>query len=475
MARDPRFDGRFFVGVVTTGIYCRPVCPARAPASDNVRFYPSAAAAEDAGFRPCRRCRPEAALGVPEWSLGSATVIRGLRLIEAGLLDVEDGAALAARLGVTPRHLNRLFRAELGATPKRLAMTRRRALAKRLLDETDLPISEVALQAGYRSVRRCNDDLRRCYGRSPRALRACRRGSAAGIALQLAVRPPYHPGWMFDFLARRALAGWETVTGWCYRRRVVGHRAGEAVWISVAWRDGALRLEVPPGCGMPLAEILLRVRRVFDLDADSAVVDAHLADDPLLAPVVAERGGLRVPGAWDGYETALRAVLGQQVSVARARVLAGRLLARFGDDALLVPRVLAAADPADLGVPARRGEAICGIAAAVAAGRLELHDGTDAGALQRALCAVPGIGRWTAGYVAMRVARDPDAFLGDDRVVRRVLAQLSARTMAASPDVAARAERWRPWRAYAVMYLWKAAYSTAAAAAGAAARAGEAG
>lgn len=476
LSRDPRFDGRFFIGVVTTGIYCRPVCPVRPPVAENVRYYPSAAAAEQAGFRPCLRCLPETAARVPEWSIGSRAVIHGLRLIDAGFLDAAGGDALAARLGVSSRHMNRLFRTELGATPKHLAMSRRRALAKRLMDETELPLSAVALQAGYGSLRRFNDDVQRCYGRTPTALRAARRrrrtaagDAAAGGAcysLRLPVRAPYNVDWVFEFLERRALAGFESVTGTVYRRRVHDSAGGEH-WISVTWDDGALRLDVPTACAVPLSDILVRVRRVFDLDADSRTIDSNLADDPVLEDTVAGHGGLRVPGAWDGFETAVRAVLGQQVSVDRATVLAQRLLDRYGADCLLNPAALARANPAEIGMPGRRGQAISLLAAAVSQGELDLHDAAPAATLQAALCAIPGIGPWTAGYVAMRVARDPDAFPANDWVVLKMLENVPASRgarcgfsltearAAAAGRPGSRSDAWRPWRAYAVMYLWK--------------------
>jgi AraC family transcriptional regulator of adaptative response / DNA-3-methyladenine glycosylase II len=474
LSRDPRFDGTFFIGVFTTGIYCRPVCPVRPPKLSNVHFYACAAAAEAAGFRPCRRCLPETAARVPEWSIGSRTVIRGLRLIDSGLLDEVDTATLAEQLGVGARHLSRLFREELGATPKSLAMTRRRALAKRLIDETDLPLSEVALQAGYRSLRRFNDDIQACYRRSPRLLRASRRRRSApgavngtaggdGFSMRLPVREPYHAAWVFEFLRRRALEGFETVTDFCYRRRLpTPESSGGPCWISVTWDGVALRLDVPGGCTVPLSDILPRVRRVFDLDADSRTIDADLAQDPVLAPVVAAHGGLRVPGAWDGFETTVRAILGQQVSVDRATVLANALLARFGSDCLLRPAVLAAATPAEVGMPGRRGQAISALAEAVASGAIRLNEGADATDLQQALCAVPGIGPWTAGYVAMRVVKDPDAFPVNDWVVLKMLeAQVGpAARAAAAGRPGSRAEQWRPWRAYAVMYLWRLSQET---------------
>ena len=460
LSRDPRFDGAFFVGVLTTGIYCRPVCPARLPAADNVRFYASAAAAEDAGYRACRRCLPERAARVPEWQIGSRTVIRALRLIDGGFLERGDSVGLAGELGVTPRHLNRLFQQELGTTPKGVAMSRRRALAKRLIDDTDLPFATVAMQAGYGSLRRFNEEMLGTFGRSPRALRAARRRRpppATGFALRLPVRQPYDAAWVFEFLERRALAGFEEVAGLRYRRRVAG-ADGTAAWLEVSWTGDALCLEVPDACAEPLSELLPRIRRVFDLDAEPGTVGDGLCRDPLLAPVVSAHPGLRVPGAWDGFETAVRAILGQQVSVDRATGLARRLLEQFGEDALSDPARLARADVAAVGMPGKRGEAVRQLAMAVADGRLELHDGADSETLQQTLCGLPGIGPWTAGYVAMRVAKDPDAYPVNDWVVLKTLEQAvssgDARAAAAGRR-GSRADAWRPWRAYAVMYLWK--------------------
>ena len=471
LSRDPRFDGTFFIGVVTTGIYCRPVCPVRQPAAENVRYYASAAAAEEAGFRPCRRCLPERAARLPEWCIGSRTVIRGLRLIDAGMLDEEGSAVLAARLGVSARHLNRVFQEELGATPKAVAVTRRRALAKRLIDETDLPFAQVALQAGYRSLRRFNDDVRGCFRRTPSAIRAAARSAGARrrwgtasehFSLRLPVREPYNAPWVFDFLARRALTGFEEVGAESYRRLIFDGQ-GVAHWIRVTWERGGLRLEVPAACGASLSDILVRVRRVFDLDADSRTIDADLAADPVLEPVVTAHGGLRVPGAWDGFETTVRAILGQQVSVDRATVLAHKLLDHYGPRSLIDPGALARATVAEIGLPGRRGQAISRVAAEVAAGRLDLHERADAAMLEQALCDIPGIGPWTAGYVAMRVARDPDAYPVNDWVVLKMLQASPITAGGAKASAAGRAgthaDGWRPWRAYAVMYLWKLAQS----------------
>lgn len=450
LARDPRFDGRFYVGVVTTGIYCRPVCPARLPAEDNVRYYPTPASAQDAGFRPCLRCRPETARRLPEWTLGSQTVVRGLRLIDAGFLDGHPVAALAARLGITARHLNRLFLESLGATPKSLARTRRVQLAKRLIDGSGLSLSEVAFRSGFGSLRRFNVEIRETYGRAPRELRRGRPadGKPADVVhLQLPVRRPYHHDWVFDFLAQRALPGLEAVSGHSYRRLLFADD-GPAGWLEVRPAGDGLALSVPAQAVGQLGDLLARVRRVFDLDADPVAVEAVLAGDSLLGPQIRRDPGLRVPGAWDGFEITVRAVLGQQVSVSRARNLAVALCQRFGGGNFPTPTQLADADVSAIGMPGKRGEAVRSLARAVLDGTLELDEGADPVALRARLEALPGIGPWTAGYVGMRVARDPDAFPEADWVVLKVL---DARAAAARK----RSEAWRPWRSYAVMVLWR--------------------
>lgn len=449
LARDPRFDGRFYVGVLTTGIYCRPVCPARPPAEDNVRYFATAATAQDAGYRPCLRCRPEAARRLPEWTLGSATVIRALRLIDAGYLDGRTVSDLAAELAVSQRHLDRLFREQLGTTPKSLGRVRRVQLAKRLIDQSRLPLAELAMRAGYGSVRRFNDEIRSTFGRPPRALR---RGGAASaqespesISLHLPVREPYDAQWVFSFLAARSLPGLEEVDGLEYRRRLSGT---EGCWLKVRWQDAGLCLEVPRSFGGNLAGLLQRVRRIFDLDADPEAITAALGAEPRLEDVVREHPGLRVPGAWNGFETTVRAILGQQVSVARATAMAGALCREFGGGDFPGPDALAEADVAAIGMPGQRGAAIRALARGVAAGDLVLDDGADFEELEERLLAIPGLGPWTVGYVSMRVARNPDAFPDKDWVVLKALD--------ASPSAARQtADGWRPWRAYGVVYLWK--------------------
>jgi AraC family transcriptional regulator of adaptative response / DNA-3-methyladenine glycosylase II len=447
-ARDPRFDGRFYVGVLTTGIYCRPVCPARMPAEENVRYFPSSASAQDAGFRPCLRCRPETARRLPEWTLNSQTVVRGLRMIDAGFLDDHSVEALADKLSISGRHLNRLFLDELHATPKSLARTRRVQLAKRLIDQSNLSLADVAMRAGFGSVRRFNDELKLAYGRSPRSLRGSFTGSPTDdLELFLPVRKPYHFDWVFTFLAQRALDGIEEVDGHEYRRALFAE--GEAQgWLKVTEQDDGLRLSVPPAATADLSGILTRVRRVFDLDADPLVVEAGLSADPLLAAQIKKDPGLRVPGAWDGFEIAVRAILGQQVSVARATQLALKLCEEFGTGGFPGPAQLARADVSMIGMPGKRGEAVRALAAAVVDGTLALDESAEPGSLYPLLQSLPGIGPWTAGYIGMRVARDPDAFVDSDWVVLKMLETTAAQARS-------RAQAWRPWRAYAVMVLWR--------------------
>ncbi|MEM1435512.1 MAG: Ada metal-binding domain-containing protein [Pseudomonadota bacterium] len=448
-SRDPRFDGRFYIGVLTTGIYCRPICPARTAAPDNVRYFPAAAAAEDAGFRACLRCRPERAPRVPEWSLASDLVQRGLRLIDAGFLDERSSAQLAERLGVSARHLDRRFHEVLGTTPQRLARTRRLHLARELLLRSRLPMQQVALQAGYGSLRRFNAEIRSSFECTPSALRRSGGGAVPGepLKLELPLRAPYHRQWVLDFHQRRALPLLERVVGDRLERRLQG--SGEH-WLAATLEADRVLVELPVAAllnDLNTADLLSQVRRVLDLDADSTVIDAALAGDEELGPQVARTPGLRVPGAWDGFEIAVRAILGQQVSVARARDLAVALIERFGAGAFPSPAALADADVAAIGMPGRRGAAVRALAAAVLDGKLRLDDAEPAEALKGQLVSLPGIGPWTAGYVAMRVGRDPDAFPEADWVVLKQLKTTAARARKV-------AGRWRPWRAYALMYLW---------------------
>jgi AraC family transcriptional regulator, regulatory protein of adaptative response / DNA-3-methyladenine glycosylase II len=477
-SRDARFDGRFFVAVTTTGIYCRPVCPAPSPRAVNVLYFPSAAAAADAGFRPCLRCRPEAAPGTPAWLGTSAVVRRAIALIHEGALDDGSVEALAARVGIGPRHLNRLFVAHVGAPPVAVAQTHRLHFAKRLLDETDLAMAQVAIASGFRSLRRFNAAFLATYDRPPSAVR--RRRAAApsrateGLALRLAVRSPYDLEGLLGFLGARALPGVERVDGASYARTVALDsgpaivRVGRPTVMTGRRRAAAgagveaLELRVTGAPATALLRLTTDARRAFDLAADPAEVVAAFGADPLLGPLVRRRPGLRIAGAWDPFECGVRAVLGQQVSVAAARTLAVRLVDRAGTrlpapvDGLThvfpSPAAVATADLGGLGLTAARAASITALARAVADGRLDLHGPADE--VTAGLRALPGFGSWTAQYIALRALGEPDAFPSGDLVLRRQAGGLTERALEA------RAEPWRPWRGYAVFHLWAEASST---------------
>lgn len=441
-SRDPRFDGRFWVGVRTTGVYCRPVCPSRTPHAVNVDFYAHPAAAEDAGLRPCRRCRPEAAPGSSRWKGGAGVVDRALRLIEDGALDDGDVTALARRLHVGDRHLRRLFHEHLGTTPDAVARTRRAHLARRLLAETDLRVADVAFAAGFGSVRQCNDVLRAVFHATPTALRAsagATRSAGGGLVLRLAARPPFDAAAVLAWLAPRTVPGLEEVVDGTYRRRVrVDGRAGT---VTVRPRPDGVTAEVDLPAGTLLAGVVAGVRRVFDLDADPVVVDEHLGADPVLGPLVRSRPGMRVPAWWSGFEAGVRAVVGQQVSVAAARTVVGRLVAAHGADGTFPePEDLVDAPLEALGMNGQRAGTVRRLADAVLAGDVALDGSVGHDELVRSLLALKGIGPWTAEYVALRTG-EPDAFPATDLHLARVLGD-------ADPD------RWRPWRAYAAMHLW---------------------
>ncbi|MEZ5595449.1 MAG: Ada metal-binding domain-containing protein [Pseudomonadales bacterium] len=445
-ARDARFDGRFFVGVLTTGIYCRPVCPARTPLAENVRFFPSNAAAQSAGFRPCLRCKPD--LAAPPASHRGGAVGMALRHIEAGCLNDGTTAGLAARLGIGARQLNRLFQAELGTTPLAVARAVRLQTARRLLRGTHLKISDVAMHAGYGSLRRFNDEFRRVYGRAPGEMRGEVVGASTHAELHLPLRQPFNASWLLDFLAARALPPIETVVDGAYRRQVPLLAGGVGV-VQARPEADRLHVRIPVDCAEPMHVVLRRLRRIFDLEADGAAIDAHLRLDPWLAPWVEQAPGLRVPGAWGGFETAVRAILGQQVSVARARTIAQRFVDDIGGGVFPSPARLADCDIAALGaMPSARCDAVRALSRQVAAGTLVIDECQDSAQLQAALMAIPGIGPWTAQYIAMRIGRDPDVFLPGDWVVKQALADAPAGPHT-QPDA------WQPWRAYAVMVLWQ--------------------
>jgi AraC family transcriptional regulator of adaptative response / DNA-3-methyladenine glycosylase II len=465
-SRDRRFDGRFFTGVVTTGVYCRPGCPARTPRRPNVRFYPSAAAAEEAGFRPCLKCRPETSPGAPP-DATSEVVARALAAIAEGALDGEDLDSLAERLGVGPRHLRRLFRDELGASPHALALTRRVHFARRLLGESALPITQIALASGFQSIRSFNDAFRATFGASPSTFRRretsrTRSSEKSRLRLKLAYRPPLAWRETLAFLARRAIPGVESVEGDVYARAFAFGKARGVLRVRALEGEAALELCVPASAVAELRGLVERVRRLFDLDLDPAPVAARLARDPALRRRVRAVPGLRVPGAFDPFELAIRAVLGQQIAVARASKLAGRLVELFGERAepgaralgpFPRPETLARAEIVRAGMPRARAEAVRALAAAVASGTLRLDRARPSEEVIARLEALPGIGTWTAQYVALRALGEPDAFPSSDLGLRKALAR-PGETPLSAREVEERAEAWRPWRAYAALYLW---------------------
>ncbi|HEX8757935.1 MAG TPA: AlkA N-terminal domain-containing protein [Steroidobacteraceae bacterium] len=469
LSRDPRFDGKFFIAVTSTGIYCRPICPASpSPKRDNVRYFSSAAAAAEAGFRPCLRCRPEAAPGTPAWLGTSAVVRRALRLINEGALDEASVGEFATRVGVGARHLDRLFLQHVGASPGAVAQTRRLHFAKRLIDESNLPMTEIALAAGFGSLRRFNDAFQKAYQRAPRELRKERREAPARnpgdeVSLALSYRPPYDWDHLRSFFAVRATPGVERVEEDSYAR-LIRTDGGHAI-IEVRPLPGrnALQLRVRGAPPSALFQIATAARRVFDLSADPALLGASLEADALLRPLLRRRPGIRIPGTWDAFECAVRAVLGQQVTVAAARTLAGRLVARVGEPVTTAieglerlfpaPQALASADMDGLGLTGARIAALRSLAAAVTTGRVAFD--RPAEEVVASLVELPGFGEWTAQYIALRALGEPDAFLSADLVVRRMAAGGEAPLTA--KELGRRAEAWRPWRGYAVMHLWCAA------------------
>jgi AraC family transcriptional regulator, regulatory protein of adaptative response / DNA-3-methyladenine glycosylase II len=484
-SRDSRFDGLIFVGVTSTGIYCRPICPARTAKYENCLFFGSAAAAQEAGFRPCLRCRPETAPDLASWRGTSNTVSRALALITDGALD-GDGAsveALAARLGIGERHLRRLFVQHLGASPISVAQTRRVLFAKQLIHETNMPMTEVALAAGFGSLRRFNEIFRDLFHRPPRALRRKMPSgptlrftqSCAGVTLRLRYRAPYAWDSMLGHLRARAVSGVELVEGGRYLRTVAMNGSSGSIEVSHLAERNSLSVTIRFPNVQFLPAIVSRVRRLFDLGADIETIDAHLSRDPLLAPLVAERPGLRAPGGWDGFELALRAILGQQVTVTAARRLAEQLVVNYGDpvsrDYVTDPRLthvfptaerLASAKSIDLGMPASRRLSLKALAeAAVADPNLFRPFGTIEEAIAK-LRKIRGVGEWTAQYIALRALREMDAFPAADVGLLHGAAIIDG-TACTESSLLIRSESWRPWRAYAAQHLWAVNAATRAA------------
>jgi AraC family transcriptional regulator of adaptative response / DNA-3-methyladenine glycosylase II len=471
-SRDARFDGLIFVAVTSTGIYCRPVCPARTAKFGNCEFYGSAAAAQDAGFRPCLRCRPETAPDLASWRGTSNTVSRALALIAEGALDGEGNRVenLAERLGLGERQLRRLFLQHLGASPISVAQTRRVLFAKQLIHETRMPMTEVAMAAGFGSLRRFNETFLDLFHRPPSALR--RKNSARGeekdVTLRLRYRPPYDWGSMLIFLRARAISSVEIVDSERYLRTVEVNGAMGSIEVTHLPDRQSLGVSIRFPDVRLLPAIVARVRRQFDLGADIETIDDHLSGDPVLAPLVAQRPGLRAPGGWDGFEIAVRAVLGQQISVIAARRLGGQLVALHGravPKAFLIhpdlshvfptAKRLALAPSIGLAMPAARSTALRAIAKAALA---DLNLFRPFGSIEQTIArlrTIRGIGEWTAQYIALRAVREMDAFPATDIGLLRGVASIDGEKVS-SAKLLSRAESWRPWRAYAAQHLWAA-------------------
>jgi AraC family transcriptional regulator, regulatory protein of adaptative response / DNA-3-methyladenine glycosylase II len=460
LSRDPRFDGKFFIGVRSTRIYCRSVCPVPTVKEKNVRYFPTAAAAAEAGFRPCLRCRPESSPGTPAWHGTSATVSRALRLIAESGLENRGMESLAERLGVGSRHLRRLFIRYLGAPPSTIAHTRRLHFAKKLLDETDLSMTNVAQASGFGCVRRFNAAFRSTYDRTPTEIRRLTRqnrvDSPNQYVFQLRFRPPYDWKGILKLLGAQAIPGVERVDGESYSRTIAIEGLRGHFRITLAGQH-TLLTRVQIGDPRLLYRVIERVRKMFDLNADWTAIAEVLGRDPELATRIGAQPGLRLAGCWNGFELATRTVLGQEVGASRANVLAGHMASAFGQRvsgghgvSSLFPsaEVLADARLSSLGLTKKRAETIRKLARAVSDGQIRFEAFASSNALYLSLREIPGIGRWTAQYVAMRTLGDPDTLLRlNSRLVR-------AMHLGGEAEVKKRAERWRPWRSYASLYLW---------------------
>jgi len=461
LSRDARFDGKFFIGVRGSRVYCRPICPAPTAKEKNVRYFPTAAAAAEAGFRPCLRCRPECSPGTPAWLGTSNTVSRALRLIGESGLEVGGMEGLAEHLGVGSRHLRRLFIRHLGATPSAVAQTRRLHFAKKLIDETNLPMSQLALAAGFGCVRRFNAAIRKTYKRAPTQIRKLARQTTIQpeneYVFRLRFRTPYHWHGMLAFLEARATPGVEAVNNGRYLRSICVDGMSGYFEVSLDEEHDSLRVHIHFGDPRSLFFIVERIRAMFDLNADWTDIAHALKGDPALAGLVDSAPGLRVPGCWNGFELATRAILGQQITVRSATTLAGRIVRMFGrvipataelTHLFPTPEVLADADVSSIGMPRARAETIRALARAVCDRRINFEGIVESESFLGRLMEIPGIGKWTAQYVAMRALGEPDAFPVGDAAV------LSALNLKVPVELERRAEAWRPWRAYATMYLW---------------------
>jgi AraC family transcriptional regulator of adaptative response / DNA-3-methyladenine glycosylase II len=474
LSRDARFDGLFFTAVTSTRIYCRPVCPAPSPKPENIRYYASAAAAEAAGFRPCLRCRPELAPGNDAWQRGDHVIARTLKLMDSGAFDELSVEAMAERVGVGARQLRRLFVERLGAPPISVHTTRRLLFAKQLLTETTLPVTEVALASGFRSLRRFHAAFLQANRVPPRELRRHPTvTSGDALTLRLGFRPPYDFPAILAFLRGRALPGVEVVDEHSYSR--VFGPADAPGWLRLsAWPGDAHAMQLQLHCPQPsqMLGVVTKLRRMFDLDANPQSIGEALKQSTVLRPMLRKRPGLRLPGGWDGFEIAVRAILGQQVSVAAARTLATRIVQRFGTPVTSPvaglerlfpgPEALADVDLREVGLTTARAATVRGVAQALLDGRIDFRSEQPLDEFVERWVELPGIGEWTAHYMAMRALSHPDAFPAADLILRRAAAgdgpELSTKALTSL------AEAWRPWRAYAVMHLWRSTSDTGSAA-----------
>ncbi len=464
LCRDDRFDGRFFAGVKTTGIYCRSTCPARKPKKSNVVFYAMAAEAESDGFRPCLRCRPESTPGSPDWMPGAHTVTRGLRLVHEGYLDDHRVPELSARLGLSERQLDRLFLEKLGATPAALARTQRVHLARRLLAETQMSITQIALAAGYGSLRRFNTCFKAAYGCAPREMRQGSKAKATGggITLRLPYRPPFSFSKLLRYLEPRGIPGVEEISARLYRRTVsFGENTG-CIEVRKIPHESALSLHIPGQLQAQIAMIATRVQRLFDLRSDLNNIRAQLRKDTNLRefPALAH---VRLPGAFDPFEMAVRAILGQQVSVKGASTIAGRLAAGAGTQVqggsstlthtFPTAKQLAQIEIGAIGIPRKRALAITELAVAVAKGHVDLSPAADVAHTRQALLDLPGIGPWTTDYICMRAMSQPDFFPTGDLGLQKAMAQHPSERVT-EKELRTLSQTWRPWRSYAAMAIW---------------------
>ncbi|HEY4152095.1 MAG TPA: AlkA N-terminal domain-containing protein [Pseudolysinimonas sp.] len=468
-SRDARFDGQFIAGVHSTGIYCRPSCPAMTPKPGNVSFYRTAAAAHEAGLRACKRCQPDAVPGSPDWNLHDDLASRAMRLVHDGVVEREGVEGLSRRLGYTPRHVTRVLRAELGAGPLALARANRAQTARSLLAATELPVTDIAFAAGFGSLRQFNDTIAEVYRATPTELRKiARSGRRAGVVpesersedasapltLRLAARAPFDGRGLMRFFADHAIPGLEAGDDTFFARALLLPHGRADVTVRLDGERAGVIVTAKLASLADVPALSSRVRRLFDLDADSVAIDAALASDPVLLPLVADVPGIRIPGSADGAETLFRTLIGQQISVAAARTVVGRLVADLGDDGLFPSAATIAEHGASvLRGPANRVATIIRVADAVASGRLRLAVETPAAELRDQLLALPGVGPWTADYLTLRTLGNPDVFLETDLVIRQSAEALGL--PGAPKALATRAAEWAPWRSYASLQLWR--------------------